>query len=382
MSYFRPSLKMELNLILFILLYILFSLVLVQLLYFFILYLRLAIYKKPVINAQAEKPVTIIICARNEIENLKKFLPSILNQNYSQFEVIVANDNSWDGTSDYLLELSQQYPNLKEVKYIENERYPKGKKFVLTLAIKAAKHELLLLTDADCEPASAEWLRLMQHHYSNRETHLVLGYSPYKNTGGFLNRFVRFETFYTALQYLSFALIKAPYMGVGRNLSYRKSLFFAYKGFASHNHILSGDDDLFVNETANKTNTVIEIDKQAFVYSEGKKTWSEFWQQKSRHLSTGHHYKRKFKFWLGLYSVTHILTYAFVIALLCFEPVRWFALGAYGLRLIAQYAIFGPIMKKLHCFSLWWGLFFFDGIYVGYYLLIGIRTLFVKNKRW
>ncbi len=271
---------MELNDILNYILYLLFLIVGVHLLYYFFLFIRLVFYKNPTNIIKKEEPVTIIICARNEIENLKKNLPAILQQDYKNYEVIVANDNSWDGTSEFLTELALQYPHLREVKYIENERYPKGKKFVLTLAIKASKNELLLLTDADCEPASNSWLRLMQQHYKP-ETHLVLGYSPYRRTNGMLNRFVRFETFYTALQYLSYALAKMPYMGVGRNLSYRKSLFFAYKGFASHNHLLSGDDDLFVNETANHTNTAIEINKDAFTYSESKKTWGEFWQQKS-----------------------------------------------------------------------------------------------------
>ncbi len=381
MCYFRVSFTMELNSILFIILYLLFFVVAVQLIYYLFLFVRLAVYKSPKNITKKDEPVSIIICARNEIENLRKNLPLILQQNYSKFEVIVANDNSWDGTSEFLAELSLQFPNLREVKYIENERYPKGKKFVLTLAIKASKYELLLLTDADCEPAGVEWLYLMQRHYKP-ETHLVLGYSPYKRAKGMLNRFVRFETFYTAMQYLSYALAKNPYMGVGRNLSYRKSLFFAYKGFASHNHLLSGDDDLFVNETANGTNTAIEINKEAFIYSEAKKTWAEFWQQKSRHLSTGKEYKNKFKFLLGTFSITHILTYVLTIFMLFFEPTRWFALAAFGLRFIIQYSIFGPIMKRLQCFSLWWGILFFDFIYMFYYIIIGVKTIFVRNKKW
>ncbi len=372
---------MELNTIVFFILYFLFALVGVQLLYYLFLFIRLALYKSPTKIIKKDEPVSIIICARNEIENLRKHLPSILKQDYAVFEVIVANDNSWDETSDYLAELALEFPNLREIKYVENERYPKGKKFVLTLAIKASKYELLLLTDADCDPVGNQWLRLMQRQYTP-DTHIVLGFAPYKRTKGLLNRFVRFETFYTALQYLSFAIAKAPYMGVGRNLSYRKSLFFAYKGFASHNHILSGDDDLFVNETATATNTSIEIEPGAFTFSDGKKTWSDFWQQKSRHLSTGKEYKGKFRFWLGLFSVTHILTYALTIGLLFFEPVRWFALTAFGARTLIQYAILAPIMKKLKCFSLWWGLLFFDIIYVFYYLILGVKTLFTKNKRW
>ncbi len=184
------------------------------------------------------------------------------------------------------------------------------------------------------------------------------------------------------MQYLSYAIANMAYMGVGRNLSYRKSLFFAYKGFASHNHLLSGDDDLFVNETANNKNTSIEINKDAFTYTEAKKTWAEWWQQKSRHLSTGKEYKKKFKYWLGIFSISHILIYALTIFLLFFEPVRWFALMAFGVRLVFQYAIFGPIMKKLHCFSLWWGLLFYDFLYVIYYMIIGVKTIFVKNKKW
>ncbi len=381
MCYFCTSFIMERIDILNALLGLLFFVVGVQLMYYLFLFLRLALYKSPKNVLKKEEPVSIIICARNEIENLRKNLPIILQQDYPDFEVIVANDNSGDGTSDFLSELATQYANLREVRYVENERYPKGKKFVLTLAIKASKYELLLLTDADCEPTGKEWLRIMQQQYKP-DTHLVLGYSPYKRAKGLLNRFVRFETFYTALQYLSYAIAKIPYMGVGRNLSYRKSLFFAYKGFASHNHLLSGDDDLFVNETSNSTNTVIEINKETFTYSDAKKTWSGFWQQKSRHLSTGKEYKSKFKYLLGIFSITHILTYALTIFLVFFEPTRWFALGAFGVRMFFQYSIFAPIMKKLKCFSLWWGILLFDFIYVFYYLLIGIKTLLVKNKKW
>jgi biofilm PGA synthesis N-glycosyltransferase PgaC len=362
-------------------LYFLYGVAGIQILYYLFFFLRLATYKGKAQAPVKEEPVSIIICARNEIANLKKNLPLILEQEYPDYEVIVASDNSWDGTSDFISEMMLKYPHLREVKYVENERYPKGKKFVLTLAIKASKHELLLLTDADCSPAGNQWLRRMQQHYGPG-TNLVLGYSPYTGGGGFLNAFIRFETFYTAMQYLSYALAKLPYMGVGRNLSYRKSLFFAFKGFASHNHLFSGDDDLFVNETANATNTAIEIHPDSFTYTTPKKTWGEFWQQKSRHLSTGKEYKRKFKYLLGIFSLTHILTYALTITLLCFESTRWMALIAFAVRFVFQASIMGPVMKKLKCFNLWWGLLFFDLVYAIYYVLIGVKTIFVKNKKW
>jgi biofilm PGA synthesis N-glycosyltransferase PgaC len=361
--------------------YVLIACAAVQVFYYLFFFSRLAFYKPKNTAASKQDPVTVILCARNELENLKKNLPLLLEQDYPKYEVIVANDSSWDETSDYLAELSLKYPHLREVKYIENERYPKGKKFILTLAIKASKYEILLLTDADCQPASNQWIRLMQQHYMP-ETHIVTGFSPYRYKSGMLNRFIRFETFHTALQYFSFALAKMPYMGVGRNLSYRKSLFFAFKGFASHNHILSGDDDLFVNETATSSNTKIEIHKDSFMLTEAEKTWGDWWQQKSRHLYTGRFYKKGIKWWLGVFGVTHILMYALALPLFVYEPTRLLAIIVFGARILIQYAIYGPAMKKLGTFTLWWGLLVFDFFYIIYYFLIGIKTLFIRNKKW
>lgn len=363
------------------LLFLLYALAAVQVGYYLLVFIRLALHTPAEAPVKKEDPVSVILCARNEVENLKQNLPLILEQDYRKFEVIVANDNSSDETTEYLAEMALQYPNLREVKYVENEKYPKGKKFILTLAIKAAKYDILLHTDADCAPASNQWLRRMQQHFTPT-SHIVLGYAPYNRNAGMLNRWVRFETFYTALQYLSFALARMPYMGVGRNLSYRSSLFFAFKGFASHNHIMGGDDDLFVNETATNTNTQIEIHPEAFTYTQSKKTWGEWWRQKSRHLSTGRYYKTKFKWLLGTLNVTHILTLVLGITLLCFQETCIPAAIVLGFRTLVQYSVLGPVMKKLKCFSLWWGILLFDLLYVIYYIIIGTKTIFRRNKRW
>jgi glycosyltransferase involved in cell wall biosynthesis len=231
---------------------------LLQLYYVLVVYRKLAIFKSPDLESQLNSPLSVIICAKNEVQNLKKNLSSILNQNYPNFEVIVVNDCSNDGTEWYLRDLSLDYKNLKIVTINDHPRFKHGKKFAVTMGIKAAQNENLVFTDADCFPESEHWLSLMQRNFDN-QTDIVLGYSPYEIKGGFLNKFIRFETFYTAINYLSYALRGIPYMGVGRNLAYKKSLFFKGKGFASHMHILSGDDDLFVNQNANNFNTKIEI---------------------------------------------------------------------------------------------------------------------------
>ena len=353
----------------------------IQIVYLLFIFSRLAFYSEKQTIHKKDEPVSVILCARNELENLKRNLPLLLQQDYPDFEVIVVNDNSWDDTSDYLDELKMQYSNLKEVKFVEAEKYPKGKKFVLTLGIKAAKNEILLHTDADCTPASNQWIRLMQSKYKP-STHIVLGFSPYVKENTALNIFIRFETFLTGLQYLSFALLRMPYMGVGRNLSYRRSLFFAHKGFASHNHILSGDDDLFVNEAATANNTEIEIDRKAFTFTQGKKTFSQWWTQKCRHLSTGKYYKGQNKFLLGLFNSTQILFLFSLIFLLAQPHMYLEVIVLWSIRFFVQAIIYGFSMRKLGCTQLIFLIPLLDILYSIYYLAIGVRTLFIKNKTW
>jgi hypothetical protein len=124
---------------------------------------------------------------------------------------------------------------------------------------------------------------------------------PIKGPGA-LNKIIRFDTFHTALQYLSYALAGQPYMGVGRNLSYKKAVFLRNKGFSAINHVPGGDDDLFINKVATKENTAIVIDKDTFTLSDPKKNFGEWFRQKARHYTTAKYYKPRHKFLLGLYS--------------------------------------------------------------------------------
>ena len=226
---------------------------LVQLYFFWGIFSRLSFFKPSALSTHDEEPVSVIIAARNEQENLVKNLPAILEQEYPDFEVVVVNDCSWDDSQQILEEMQLQYPRLKVSELIEQEKYPTGKKFALTIGIKAAKNDLLLFTDADCMPASNQWLKLMQSRFRPGKE-IVLGYSPYVKESGLLNLYIRFETFMTALFYFSFALMRNAFMGVGRNLAYHRETFFRHKGYATHQHILSGDDDLFVNAAAHKGN--------------------------------------------------------------------------------------------------------------------------------
>ncbi|MFC5282696.1 glycosyltransferase [Pedobacter alpinus] len=334
-------------------------------------------------NNLGDKPaVSVIICARNEANNLKEYLPFVLEQNYPNFEVIVVNDCSYDRSEEVLRDFELKYPHLKVVKIEEHPRFKTAKKFAATLGIKAAKNEILLFTDADCKPASENWIDLMVANYNNPEVEIVLGFSPYNKYRGFLNALIRYETFQTALNYLSFAISGMPYMGVGRNLSYKKSLFFKGKGFASHMHITSGDDDLFVNQNATKNNTVIEINNNTFTNSEPKRTWLKYWKQKTRHVSASKMYKREHRFKLTLQALSALGFYSFFILSLIFKVAFEAVLAVFVLRFACQLFVFYKPMEKLKNKDLLWWFLILDPFYYIYLIALNIAGIFIKKTIW
>jgi len=325
-----------------------FGVVLLVQLYFYLRYFRLlAFYKKSEDLNQREHPVSVIICARDEADQIEANIPGILAQTYkSTHEVVVVNDNSQDDTKYLLDGLYKGYKQLHIIELKQEAVHIPGKKFPLSVGIKSAKHELLLLTDADCIPSSEHWISKMQSGFSEG-IDIVLGYGGYKKTKGLLNKIIRFDTFHTALQYLSFALGGRPYMGVGRNLAYKKQLFFQQKGFAAHHHLPGGDDDLFINECANERNTAVVVDKDAFTLSTPAKKWSEWISQKERHNATGRYYKGSDRFTLAVYMMSHILFYPALVFAFMYLPWTWI-LPAVSIKLLIQGFIFYRCMIKLN----------------------------------
>jgi glycosyltransferase involved in cell wall biosynthesis len=350
---------------------------LVQLFYYGWFFRRLAFYSPTEKNQSQQHPVSVIICARDEAARLVTHLPGALVQSYpSTHEVIVVNHNSQDDTRFLLDEFKKTFKGL----HIVNLEYEAigipGKKYPLSMGIKEARHEIVLLTDADCIPASEFWMQKMQDGYDNG-IEVVLGYSPYKKGSGVLNKLIRFDTFHTALQYLSYALAGQPYMGVGRNLSYKKDLFLRNKGFSAINHLPGGDDDLFINKVANKDNTAIVVDPDTFTLSEPKKSFGEWFRQKTRHHSAAKYYKPLHKFLLGLYAASHALFYPLLIISLFFN---WqVALSLYGIRLIVQGIVFQKSMRRLgeeDLFPWWWLL----DIWMFLYYLIFSSAIWKKPR--
>lgn len=354
---------------------------LIQLFYYLFFFNRLASHKPVVKDASHTNPVSVIICARDEAANLAKNLPGSLVQNYStSHEIIVVDDNSFDD-SRYLLEnLQKEFRHLKVIELKQEAKMIPGKKFPLSVGIKTAKHEIVLLTDADCVPASECWIDKMQATYDD-DTEIVLGYGPYHKKKGMLNKLIRWETFHTALQYLTYAMAGKPYMGVGRNLSYRKTIFFRHKGFSAHNHVASGDDDLFISAAATKKNTKINIDPETYTLSEPAKTWAQWAKQKKRHYTTAKYYKPVHKFLLGGYSLSHFLFYPLFIVSMFLVSWVW-VLPVFIVRLIVQAFVLYRPMKQLNEADLYPWFFFFD-LWMFFYYFIFANTLIKKQgKEW
>ena len=327
-------------------------------------------------------PVSVLICAKNEAENLKKFLPSILNQSYSKFEVVLINDASIDNTLEIMEVFAVKHENIKIVNVKNIEAFWGNKKYALTLGIKAAKHNHLLFTDADCKPVSNHWIFEMASHFTNENT-IVLGYGAYhKINKSFLNKLVRYETLLTAIQYFSFAKLGIPFMGVGRNLAYHREEFFKTNGFINHIDVRSGDDDLFINEAANSKNTSLCYTKESFTTSSPKTTFNEWFRQKRRHVSTANRYQFKHKVLLALFYISQILFWVLAAILLSLQYYWQFVIGIVVLRLIIQNLSVGFSAKKLNELDLLYLLPFLELFLIGFQLTIFIANMISKPKHW
>ena len=292
--------------------------VVIQFLYYIVFFGKFS-FAKPQISTPKKVPISVIVCAKNEEENVKNFIPLLADQNYTEYEIVLIDDASSDETLEVFENFEKQYSNIKLVKVQNNEAFWGNKKFALTLGIKAAKNEYLLFTDADCYPKTTEWIKEMSAQFTKEKT-IVLGYGAYeKIKGSFLNKIIRFETLLTAIQYFSWTKLGKPYMGVGRNMAYKREEFFKTNGFIEHMKIRSGDDDLFINEASNARNTAICFNSESFTLSKPKTSFKEWFTQKRRHVATSKNYKSFDRFQLALFYSSQLLFILLPIALLTFQ---------------------------------------------------------------
>ena len=339
--------------------------------------------------------VTIVVCANNEHDNLLELLPLLTAQNYPLFEVLVIDDRSTDLTDVLLEELVPLLPNLRYIRVDVEVAHVTPKKYALTIALKKATYPTVLLTDADCRPASDLWLAGMVAPLQNKATEIVLGISPYERKPGFLNFLIRSETLFTAVQYVSLALAGRAYMGVGRNLLYRRGLFFKHKGFYSHMRVWGGDDDLFVNQAATSRNVAVSLHPDTFTISTPKETWQAWKRQKRRHLNVGKRYKLVDKLTLGLITGTHVLSWLFGLAAAGYvarialthqnqallQPILLIATSLFLLRFGLYWAIIGRISHRLGKMVRWYAIPATDLLLAIYYCLSTLRVALTWRRK-
>ncbi len=329
-----------------LILYFFIFIVVVQISYYLGVFGKFA-FAKPQQITPKRIPISVIVCAKNEEDNVLNFIPLLAEQNYPDFEIVLIDDASSDATLDIFEGFEKQYSNIRLVKVQNNEAFWGNKKYALTLGIKAAKKEYLLFTDADCYPTSKDWITAMSSQFTMQKT-IVLGYGKYeKIPNSFLNKIIRYETLLTAIQYFSWAKMGHPYMGVGRNLAYKKDEFFNVNGFIEHMQVRSGDDDLFINQAANGKNTTIAYSSESFTLSKPKTSYTDWLIQKRRHVATANYYKPLDQLQLGTFYCSQLLFFLLPILLLAFQFQWILVLSLIALRYLVAWVVVGFSAGKL-----------------------------------
>ena len=325
---------------------------LIQLLYYFCLYNRIhirsrAVKRSDIHFSQELPPLSVIIYAREEVENLRRNLTAVLEQDYPQFEVIVINDGNTDESEDYLTLQGEKYPNLYHSFVPSSSRYISRKKLAITLGIKASKYDWLVFTEANCLPESNQWLRTMARNFTSR-AQIVLGYSGYERGKGWLHKRVSFDNLFTSMRYLGYALAGKPYMGIGRNMAYRKELFYSQKGFSAHLNLQRGDDDLFINKTATSENTRVETDANAVVRVQPVFHAKDWREEKISYMATAHFYRGIQRNLSGFETTTRLLFHATWIAALVIGILNfhWLVAGIAFLIFALRYTMQALIINK------------------------------------
>ncbi len=377
---------------------------------FFVVILKLFFYKKKS-KLPSQKSVSVVIAARNEAHNLEKILTSIFQQSYQNFELIVVNDRSEDNSLKILKKFEVENPtkNFAVISIKDKPQNWNGKKYALQKGIETAQNEIILLTDADCLPKNKFWIEKMADSF-DENTNTVVGISLYeKSKNPFLNWFIQNETLITALQYISFANIGMAYMGVGRNLAYKKNLFFSQNEKITKPLLVSppttifkkissktgGDDDLIFSEKRFYKNVNICLEGQT--KSQAPQTFQEWIKQKRRHLAVGVQYSFRQKVISSIYPLSIISWYAAIFGFLIqgfyevlgFELLRQLFFFSI-LRIFCNQIQDNSVLVRFIKEKFWKGFlkdfftrfFGFEIVFIFYYFVVGMGATFFPPKKW
>ncbi|MCB0685208.1 MAG: glycosyltransferase [Saprospiraceae bacterium] len=331
---------------------------------------------KPLLPTSVLPPISVVICARNEEDNLRKNLPRVLEQIYPEFEVILVDHNSSDGTANFIHQLLKQYRHLHYIHFCDQAT---GKRNALIHGLKNCTYDHILLTDADCYPISQNWIMKMCAPFGNG-VDIILGAAPLIGEKSMLSRFSQIEAAQIYLQYAAATFSHFSYMGVGRNMAYKKNRYLSFDQKAFKN-LIGGDDDLFVSANASLTISLVN-DEDAMMYSTAQKSWSEYYKQKHRHVSVSWKYTWLQKIYLAVFSGSHwCLTLLWVISWY-YQTYFWTISILFLLKTIISFFVLKRLARAFLSKCTLIELLITELIYLVHYPIIGFYLLSKPPKRW
>ncbi len=345
----------------------------------FYMFARVA-FPKPAHEPDRDLPVSVVICARNESHTLKQLVPLMMEQDHREFELVIVNDRSDDDTWEVLQWMKPQYPKLRIVNVSADEKFSYGKKIALGIGVRAAKYPNVLLTDADCVPTSKDWVSLMATGFRSGKQ-IVIGNSPYAAHNSFTNILERFDGAQKSMQYMGFALAGLPYMGVGRNLGYSSQVFFSAKGPRRHHHLMSGDDDLLINELARAGNTAVIADPRTFMITKATPDLVTWIRRKRRHYTTAQHYRFIHQVLLILFPLARVVFWAMCI-ILAIKGMWWELVIGLAVKLLVLLPINMIALHRLKAGVVAWLALPLEWLFLLLDPMLYASTLLVKPKRW
>lgn len=353
----------------------------IQLIYYVFIFVRVWFVK--VSEKKPSPAVSLILSSKNQKKLLEKNLLHFINQDYPDFEIIVVNNASWDGTDEYLEQQELLYPNLKVVSnsYQENDRFSKGNKFAITLAVKAAANDLLLFADADCVPSSKKWLLEMVSHFSAEQKIVLANVKPFKRNGLF-NVFLRFEAVYESLLRIGATKVGLPLLANRRNIAYHRNLFFSVNGFLSHLNMSSGEAELFVDEVRTSSNSTISLSKDTLVEYESRLSFSNWFSEKRAFFHVSKKLSTLPKFFLAAHYLSMLLFYTLSIQLIMFSTSLELVLGLILIRLLMQYIVYWKLMEIMNERRLLLLLPFYEFVLMIVHGIVYISTNIKKVHDW
>ena len=324
---------------------------LVQLVYYYVIYGRFAFHRKKAALGFRDIPVSVVIVVRDDAAQVLQTLPYLLEQEYSFYEIVIVNDRSRDENSLHAIkEYKERYPNIKIVDLSTAVSTSRGKKMAISMGIKCASYDHILLTSPNCKPASRQWLSLMAQNFQFQHR-IVLGYNTFDKKKGPYSHFLHYDNLVNAMQYFSHALMRSTYRGDLNNVAFLRQLFYNQKGFISYNHLLYGEEDIFIHRASSKNNTAIEFSPDAATVRQHTPQY-RFWRIHKISLF----YTRKFnslknRFLLGGFELTNLLFYILLVVSVItaiHQPLAlYITLGIALLRIISLYIVTGISAKKL-----------------------------------